>query len=227
MSSSVQIAPSILSADMAWLGRDLEYVSQADLIHFDVMDGHFTGNLTFGPDILRAVKRNTDLPLDVHMMVSDPDHMVEWFVEAGADMITVHWEASTHLHRTISFIHEHGVRAGVVLNPATPAHVLESIISDLDMVLVMSVNPGFGGQRFIPGALAKIKAVKRLAEQAGAAPLIEVDGGISANNIEEVVAAGADVIVAGSAIFGATDPAAEIERMRSLGNAVKAGHIQA
>lgn len=217
--SPIKIAPSILSADMAHLARDLDKIAGADFIHFDAMDGHFTDNLTFGPDVLRAVKRVSDVPVDVHMMVSDPDHTADWFADAGADLITVHWEASTHLHRTIHHLQDRGVKAGVVLNPATPASVLEAIIADVDMVLLMSVNPGFGGQSFIPGALEKVRRVRAMAEAAGAHPMIEVDGGVSAANVEALVEAGADVLVAGSAVFRAEDPAAEVERLRALGAA--------
>lgn len=222
MSATVKISPSILSADMAYLARDLEKVSGADFIHFDVMDGHFTGNLTFGVDILKAVKRVSDVPVDVHMMVTNPDETVDWYADAGADVITVHWEASTHLHRTIHHLKERGVAAGVVLNPATPVCVLESIIEDVDIVLLMSVNPGFGGQSFIPGTLAKIRELRAMCERHGVSPMIEVDGGVSAKNVAEVVAAGADVIVAGSAVFGAEDPAAEVARLRELGQAALA-----
>lgn len=218
MTAPVKIAPSILSADMAYLARDLGCIANADLIHFDVMDGHFTDNLTFGPDILRAVKRVSAVPCDVHMMVSDPDHTVDWFIDAGADIITVHWEASRHLHRTLHHIRERGVKAGVVLNPATPVSLLEPIIEDVDIVLLMSVNPGFGGQRFIPQTLEKIRELGAICARHRVSPMIEVDGGISAANIGEVVRAGANVIVAGSAIFVPADPAAEVERLRNLAN---------
>ncbi|MDY4040638.1 MAG: ribulose-phosphate 3-epimerase [Collinsella sp.] len=227
MTRTVKIAPSILSADMAHLARDLERIANADYIHFDVMDGHFTGNLTFGADILRAVKRVSDVPCDVHMMVTDPDHMADWFLDAGADIVTVHWEASTHLNRTLAHIRDRGAAAGVVLNPATPVSLLEAVIEDVDMVLLMSVNPGFGGQRFIPGTLAKIRELRALANRHGVAPMIEVDGGISSRNVAEVVAAGADVIVAGSAVFGAADPTAEVELLRELGDAAARGDVRA
>lgn len=210
------IAPSILSADFAHLARDLDRIGNADLIHVDVMDGHFTENLTFGPGMVTACKRATSVPLDVHMMVSNPDETIDWYLDAGADMITVHTEASTHLHRTIAHIKDRGAQAGAVLNPATPVGVLEDILPDLDMVLVMSVNPGFGGQRFIDGTYAKLARLRALCEAVGAAPRIEVDGGISAANIAQVAAAGADVFVAGSAVFGASDPTAEVDRLRLL-----------
>lgn len=221
--SNVSIAPSILSADMANLQRDLDKIANADYIHFDVMDGHFTGNLTFGVDVLRAVKRVSDVPVDVHMMVSNPDDTIDWYADAGADLITVHYEASTHLHRTLTHLQERGIKAGVVLNPATHVCVLESIIDVADMVLLMSVNPGFGGQSFIPGTLAKLRELKAMCERHGVSPLIEVDGGISSKNIAEVVEAGANVLVAGSAVFKAEDPTAEVELLRSLANAAAAG----
>lgn len=223
MADSIRIAPSILSADMANLQRDLDRIANADFIHFDVMDGHFTGNLTFGVDVLKAVKRVSDVPVDVHMMVTAPDHMADWFADSGADIITVHWEASTHLNRTIRHLQERGVKAGVVLNPATPVCLLESVIEDVDMVLLMSVNPGFGGQRFIPGTLSKLRELRALCELHGVAPMIEVDGGVSAKNAAQVVEAGADVLVAGSAVFGSDDPAAEVELLRAIGTAALRG----
>ncbi len=221
MVHDVRIAPSILSADMAHLARDLERIATADLIHIDVMDGHFTGNLTFGAGVVAACKRATDVPLDVHMMVTNPDETIDWYLDAGADVITVHAEASTHLHRTVMHIKERGAQAGAVLNPATPVSVLEEILPELDMVLVMSVNPGFGGQSFIEGTYAKLERLTELCARVGAHPSIEVDGGISAKNIERVASLGADTFVAGSAVFGADDPAAEIARLRELACAAK------
>ena len=214
----IKIAPSVLSADMANLKGELDKIAQADLVHFDVMDGHFTGNLTFGVDILKAVKRSTDIPVEVHMMVTNPDETADWYADAGADIITVHYEASTHLHRTITHLQERGVKAGVVLNPATPVCVLESIIDVVDIVLLMSVNPGFGGQSFIPGTIAKLHELKDLCRRHGVSPMIEVDGGISSKNIQDVVKAGADVLVAGSAVFKSPDPAAEVALLQKLGN---------
>ena len=216
MADSVLIAPSILSADMAHFARDLDRVADADLIHFDVMDGHFVGNLTFGPEVVRACKRSTDVPIDCHLMVSNPDDVVEWYAAAGASSITVHYEASVHLHRTVQHLHELGVRAGVALNPATPVGALEEILPAVDLVLVMSVNPGFGGQSFIESTYAKLERLCALCAAVGAHPLVEVDGGVSAKNIEEVAAAGADAFVAGSAVFGAQDPGAEVGRLRAL-----------
>ena len=215
---TIKIAPSILSADMANLKGELDRVAGADYIHYDVMDGHFTGNLTFGVDILKAVKRSTSVPVDVHMMVTNPDETADWYLDAGADMVTVHYEASTHLHRTITHIQERGAKAGVVLNPGTPVCVLESIIDVVDAVLLMSVNPGFGGQSFIPGTLAKLRELCAMCERHGVSPIIEVDGGVSSKNIAEVVAAGADMLVAGSAVFKSADPAAEVALLQELGN---------
>ncbi|MDO4595968.1 MAG: ribulose-phosphate 3-epimerase [Coriobacteriaceae bacterium] len=217
MQDSVMISPSILSADIANLAADLKKIEGADLIHIDVMDGHFTGNLTFGPNVVAAAKRTVDVPLDVHMMVTNPDETIDWYLDAGADYVTVHYEASTHLHRTIAHIHERGAKAGVVLNPATPVCVLDSILDDVDMVLLMSVNPGFGGQSFIPSTMRKLEQLRELCRAHGVDPLIEVDGGVSAKNIQDVARAGANVLVAGSAVFGADDPAAEVARLRELG----------
>ena len=203
---SIKIAPSVLSADMANLKGELDKISGADYVHFDVMDGHFTGNLTFGVDILKAVKRSTDVPVDAHLMVSNPDETVDWYADAGADMITVHYEASTHLHRTLTHLQQRGVKAGVVLNPATPVCVLESIIDVVDMVLLMSVNPGFGGQSFIGATLDKIRAVRekldRYEAETGRRIALEVDGGIKPANIAEVALAGADTFVAAPPFSG-------------------------
>ncbi len=217
MSASIQISPSILSADMASLARDLERISNADLIHVDVMDGHFVPNLSYGTAIVKACKSATNIPLDVHLMVSNPDDTVDWYIDAGADLITVHHEASTHLHRTISHIKSRGCKAGVVLNPATPVDVLEDILDELDMVLLMSVNPGFGGQKFIPRTLDKLHRLRALCDEHGVDPLIEVDGGVGPGNAEELGAAGATVLVAGSAVFGADDPARAVEDIRRAG----------
>lgn len=217
MSAPVLISPSILSADMAHLDRDLERISNADLIHVDVMDGHFVPNLSYGTAIVRACKSATDIPLDVHLMVSNPDSTVDWYIDAGADIITVHYEASTHLHRTIAHIKDRGCKAGVVLNPATPVFALEDIIDELDMVLLMSVNPGFGGQKFISRTLVKLRQLRQLCIEHGVNPLIEVDGGVCEDNAEAIAAAGACVLVAGSAVFGASDPAAAVEAIRHAG----------
>lgn len=215
MSAPIKISPSILSADMAHLARDLERISSADFIHVDVMDGHFVPNLSYGTAIVKACKSATSIPLDVHLMVSNPDETVDWYIDAGADLITVHYEASTHLHRTIAHIKDRGCGAGVVLNPATPVSVLEDIIENVDIVLLMSVNPGFGGQEFIERSITKIQQVVELCGRHGVSPLIEIDGGVSASNAGAVAKAGANVLVAGSAVFGAEDPAAAIESIRS------------
>ena len=218
MTNSVKISPSILSADMGNLAADLEKISGADFIHIDVMDGHFTPNLTFGPEIVRVAKRVSNVPLDVHMMVSNPEESIDWYAQAGADLITVHYEAATHLHRIIGRLHDQGVKAGVVLNPATPVCVLDSIIEEVDMVLIMSVNPGFGGQSYIPSTYAKLRKLKQLCAEHRVDPMIEVDGGVCLDNIEDVVAAGANVLVAGSAVFGKENPAQAVIDLREKGN---------
>ena len=205
---SVRIAPSILSADFCALGAAVAAVEQggADLIHVDVMDGHFVPNITIGPPVVRALKRAAHVPLDVHLMISDPDRYIEAFAEAGASMLSVHVEVLPHLHRTVSFIKSLRIQAGVALNPSTPISILEDIAGDVDFVLVMSVNPGFSGQAFIPHSEAKIRAVRALLNRAGNRGPVEVDGGIDRTNVSRVVEAGAEIIVAGSAIFHAADP---------------------
>ncbi len=218
MPASIKISPSILSADLGNLARDLQSIAEADFIHIDVMDGHFTPNLTFGPQIVRVAKAESDVPLDVHMMVSNPEESIDWYADAGADLITVHYEAATHLHRIVSHLHDRGIKAGVVLNPATPVCVLDSIIEDLDMVLLMSVNPGFGGQTFIEGTYAKLKALTALCREHQVAPLIEVDGGVCMDNVEKVVRAGANVLVAGSAVLGKPNPATALQELKDKAN---------
>lgn len=217
MTTQIKISPSILSADMAHLGRDLDRISNADYIHIDVMDGHFVQNLTFGTGIVKACKSASNIPLDVHLMVTNPDSTVDWYIDAGADLITVHVEASTHLHRTITHIKERGCKAGAVLNPGTPVNVLEDIIDELDMVLLMSVNPGFGGQKFIPRILEKTRQLRQMCIDHGVDPEIEIDGGVSVANAGQLAAAGATVFVAGSAVFGADDPAAAVDAIRAAG----------
>ena len=214
---SVQIAPSILSADFAALGRDIGAVERggADLIHVDVMDGHFVPNITIGPAVVRAIKRVATRPLDVHLMIEEPDRYVEAFVTAGAAMVSVHVEAVPHLHRTLHFIKKLGARAGVVLNPSTPAGALEDIAADLDFVLVMSVNPGFGGQEFIPHSVEKVRRVRDVLSRAGSSAPIEIDGGIDASNVAAVVAAGASILVAGNAIFSNPDAEAATRALRA------------
>jgi len=206
---TVQIAPSILSADFAALGDAVAAVERggADFIHVDVMDGHFVPNITIGPPVVRSLKRVARVPLDVHLMIQDPDRYIEAFADAGAAMMSVHVEVLPHLHRTVHAIKALGVKAGVVLNPSTPAGVLEAIAGDVDFVLVMSVNPGFGGQTFIPRSESKVREVRRVLDLAGneAAP-IEIDGGIDMHTAPRVVAAGARILVAGAAIFHSTDP---------------------
>ena len=214
MPNEIKIASSILSADFSRLGSELADIASADLVHFDVMDGHFVPNLTFGLDVLRAVKAATSLPVDAHLMISNPDEMVEKYLDAGADIVSFHYEATAHAHRLVSLIHERGAVASVALNPATPVYALEPIIDDLDMVLVMTVNPGFAGQRFIESSTRKLRRLRRMCDERGVNPMIEVDGGLSAQNASEVTRAGANVIVAGSAVFGASDRAAAIADIR-------------
>ncbi|MCC0642994.1 MULTISPECIES: ribulose-phosphate 3-epimerase [unclassified Clostridioides] len=204
----IKLAPSILSADFAKLLEDVRKVESAgcEYLHIDVMDGHFVPNITLGPLVVKSLKKeNINMVFDAHLMIENPDQYIEDFVKAGCDIITVHQEACTHLHRTIQNIKSHGIKAGVVLNPATPIDTIKHVLSDLDMVLLMSVNPGFGGQSFIPCVLDKIKELKTLINSKGLNIDIEVDGGISPKNVAEVVQAGANVIVAGSAIFGSDD----------------------
>src|SRR5262245_10364990 len=206
---TVQIAPSILSADFAALGEAVAAAERggADLIHVDVMDGHFVPNITMGPSVVRSLKRIAHVPLDVHLMIIDPDRYIDAFASAGASMISVHVEVLPHLHRTVHAIKALGVKAGVVLNPSTPVIALEQIAGDVDFVLVMSVNPGFGGQTFIPRSESKVREVRAALDRAGnAAAPIEIDGGIDAVTAPRVVAAGARILVAGQAIFGKSDP---------------------
>lgn len=213
----VLVAPSILSASFLDLGSDLDDVATADLVHYDVMDGHFVPNLTFGPDILRQVKRRTSLPVDVHLMISNPDEAAALYLEAGADMVSFHLEATAHAHRLVQQIRSYGAKAAVAINPATPVSALECILDDLDMVLVMTVNPGFGGQSFIEGSLRKLRQLRRMMRDHRVSPLVEVDGGVSASNAERIVAAGANVLVAGSAVFNQEDRAATIAAIRENG----------
>jgi ribulose-phosphate 3-epimerase len=211
-----KISPSILSADFTRLGDEIKAVEQAgaDYIHIDVMDGHFVPNITIGPMIVETVKRVTDLPLDVHLMISAPDNFIDDFVKAGADILTVHAETVKHLHRTVQYIKEKGVSPGVSLNPATPLDILEYILDDLDLVLLMTVNPGFGGQKFIPAVIPKIKRLREMVDKRNLKTEIEVDGGIGPDSISPVSSAGADVFVAGSAIFYSEDYKKTISLMR-------------
>jgi ribulose-phosphate 3-epimerase len=205
---SVLIAPSILSADFAALGDAIAAAERggADMIHVDVMDGHFVPNITIGPPVVRSIKRVATVPLDVHLMISDPDRYLDAFADAGAASMSVHVEVLPHLHRTVHAIKALAVKAGVVINPATPVGTLEDIAGDVDFVLVMSVNPGFGGQTFIPHSQAKVRAVRALLDRSNPSALVEIDGGIDVHNVAGVVSAGARIIVAGSAIFHASDP---------------------
>lgn len=212
----IKLAPSILSADFARLGAEIDAIAAAgaDYVHVDVMDGHFVPNLTIGPVVIEAVRRVTTLPLDVHLMIEHADRWVGEYARAGADLIGVHAEASPHLHRTIGAIREAGKRACVVLNPHTPIEAIEWVLGDVQQVLVMSVNPGFGGQKFIASALDKIRALRRRIEERGLDVDIEVDGGIKTDNIATVVAAGANVVVSGSGVFGTGDYAGTLAEMR-------------
>ena len=220
----IKIAPSILSADFSRLGEDIQAVDRAgaDYIHVDVMDGHFVPNITIGPLVVDALRRVTDKPLDVHLMIENPDLYINAFATAGADIITVHQEAVPHLHRTVQLIKSLGKKAGISLNPATPVETLDVILDELDLVLVMSVNPGFGGQSFIPSALDKIRALRQRITERGLATEIEVDGGVKIDNIRQVVAAGADVLVAGSAVFNTNDYTATISALRENANSTSA-----
>ena len=211
------IAPSILSADFSRLGEEIAAVEAAgaDWIHVDVMDGRFVPNITIGPVVVASVRKATRLPFDVHLMIESPERFIDGFAGAGADTITVHVEAAAHLHRTVAMIREKGLRAGVSLNPATPLALVEPILPDIDLLLVMTVNPGFGGQKFISGMIPKIAAAKRMIQKAAPGVLLEVDGGVHLKNIRSIADAGADVLVAGSAIFGSRDYAATIGAMKA------------
>ncbi|MBI3604271.1 MAG: ribulose-phosphate 3-epimerase [Nitrospirae bacterium] len=213
---SLRIAPSILSADFARLAEEVARVEAAgaDLLHIDVMDGHFVPNLTVGPPIVEALRKVTRLPLDVHLMMTNPDAFIPEFAAAGADYLTVHVEACPHLHRTVQSIKERGVKAGVTLNPATPLNTVEEILADADLLLVMSVNPGFGGQHFIPSVLDKIARARQLIDRTGSTALLEVDGGVKVANAAVIIQAGADILVSGSAIFSSSDYGKTIHALR-------------
>ncbi len=217
MQQAIRIAPSILSADFARLGEEVRAVSEAgaDYIHIDVMDGHFVPNVTIGPMVVAALRPHSDRPFDVHLMISPVDAFVPAFAEAGADIITVHPEAGPHLHRTVQLIKSLGKKAGVALNPATPIAAIEHVLDEVDLVLVMSVNPGYGGQAFIPATLDKIAALRRTIDARGRTIDLQVDGGVNLDTAPQVIAAGADVLVAGSATFRG-DPAAYAENIRRL-----------
>ena len=213
-----KIAPSILSADGSRLGEEIAAVeaAEADWIHIDVMDGHFVPNLTIGPGLIASIRKTTKLPFDVHLMIENPEKYIDAFTKAGADGITVHVEATVHLHRAIAMIREQGLRAGVSLNPATPLVQIEPILPDIDLLLVMTVNPGFGGQKFIEGSLSRIKRAQQMIRAMAPGVLLEVDGGVTLKNIRSIADAGADVLVAGSAIFGSADYAGTIGAMKAL-----------
>lgn len=213
----IKIAPSILSADFFKLGDEIKSIENAgaDLIHIDVMDGHFVPNITIGSLVVKAIKPNTNLPLDVHLMIENPDNYIESFAKNGADIISVHVEATDHLHRTIQLIKSYGVKAAVAINPATPLCELEYIIGDIDMVLLMSVNPGFGGQKFIPNVLPKIRQVREMIERKGLTIDIEVDGGVNEQTVKEVIEAGANVLVAGSYVFGNDNRELAISKLKN------------
>ncbi|QGW64024.1 ribulose-phosphate 3-epimerase [Lysobacter soli] len=221
---STVIAPSILSANFAKLGEEVDSVLKAgaDWVHFDVMDNHYVPNLTIGPMVCEALRKHgVTAPIDVHLMVEPVDRIVPDFAKAGATLISFHPEASAHVHRTIQLIKSHGCQAGLVLNPATPVDALEWVLEELDMVLLMSVNPGFGGQGFIPSALEKLRRVRKMIDATGKPIRLEIDGGVKADNIAEIAAAGADTFVAGSAIFNATDYADVIGRMKDAVSKVR------
>ncbi len=221
---TIRLAPSILSADFANLGRDIAAVERggADLIHVDVMDGHFVPNITIGAPVVKAIKRVATVPLDVHLMIDDPDRHLDAFADAGATMLSVHVEVLPHLHRTIGAMKKRGMKAGVVLNPSTPVVSLENVAADVDFVLVMSVNPGFGGQVFIPRSLEKLRAVRTLLTDAGNDAPIAVDGGVDLQTVASVVQAGADILVAGQAIFGQSDPEEATRNLRAIAEKARA-----
>ena len=223
----VQIVPSILSADFARLGEDIHKVEQggATMLHIDIMDGHFVPNLTVGPPVVRSVRAITRMTLDVHLMVSAPDKYAPIFIEAGADQVSVHLEAARHLDGTLRSIQSEGIPAGVVLNPATPVSALEDVLGLADYVLIMSVNPGFGGQRFIPHALDKIRALDRRRRELGLNFAIEIDGGVNRENVAEIVRAGCDWLVSGASIFKSADPAATVAEMRSMAQNATAARV--
>jgi ribulose-phosphate 3-epimerase len=213
-----QIVPSILSANFARLGEDIQRAEQggATMLHVDVMDGHFVPNLTLGPPVVRSIRKITKMTLDVHFMISDPDKYVPVFIQAGADQISVHQEAAVHLDATLRTIQQEGALAGVVINPATPVAALEEVLDLADFVLVMSVNPGFGGQKFLPRSLDKVRTLARLRQERGLKFAIEIDGGVNKDNLAEIVRAGCDWVVSGASIFETPDPAATVAEMRTI-----------
>lgn len=212
----IEIAPSLLSADFARLREEISIVEQAgaSLLHLDVMDGRFVPNITIGLPVVKAISRATRLPIDAHLMIVEPGRYAEQFVEAGAQMVSIHIEADPHAHRTLTAIRSGGAQAGIAINPATSLSVLDEVLKYADYVLLMSVNPGFGGQKFIPASLEKLRRLRKMIDERGLQTRIEIDGGIDAENISEVAAAGAEIIVSGSAIFGAKDPAVALRELR-------------
>jgi ribulose-phosphate 3-epimerase len=218
---TVKIAPSMLAADFANLERDIHMVNQseADWFHLDIMDGVFVPNISFGMPVLKAMAQHTKKTLDVHLMIVDPDRYIETFAQIGADVLTVHAEACTHLHRTLQAIKDAGMQAGVALNPHTPVSVLEDVINAIDVVCIMSVNPGFGGQKFIQNTYAKVRKLRAMIEAHKSATLIEIDGGVNATNCTDLVEAGADVLVAGSFVFSSKNPLETIKNLRQVANA--------
>jgi ribulose-phosphate 3-epimerase len=212
------ISPSVLSCDFANIQRDVEMInrSAADWLHIDVMDGVFVPNISFGFPVIEAIKKHTELPLDVHLMITDPDPYISDFKKVGATILTVHFEVCKHLHRTVQAIKAEGMKAGVAINPHTPVDLLQDIVSDLDLVLIMSVNPGYGGQSFIKNALLKVEQAKNLIHRAGSRALVEVDGGVNLSTGAELIKAGADILVAGSFVFGSVDPVETISNLKAL-----------
>ena len=212
----IELAPSILSADFSRLAEQVHAAEEggAAVLHVDVMDGHFVPNITVGPPVVKSLRKATKMPIDCHLMIEDPDRYIEAFAGAGADWISVHQEACVHLHRTLDCIHEHNCRAGVVINPATPVDTLSEVLDMVDYVLVMSVNPGFGGQKFIPNSLHKLSRLARIREDRNLSYRIEVDGGVALDTVQQIVRAGAEILVAGNAVFGKGDPKANVQALQ-------------